>query len=435
MMENPNEPTAHGDGGESAVTRGAAKNRLAKSARLWVGLFVFLFTVVSFDDVYHRWWTLSLVVGLTVLVLQFTRFSLLRVYALWGGVFWVLQSIVSLMVVDLNYRVLLPNMKHELNVVGGLPGIEGIQRVSTDERGFRTTVPVDYDDATPLRIIAIGGSTTEQLNLDDRHTFTHLLQAALQGRRDEKVEVINTGVSGLRALHHVATLKKALTMHPDILLIMMGVNDWNRHIHLSFPDPPDTVRSSPFPAWQQGIRLRNTLLGQALFAVALASEQKAELDQTGVRTERGEYYTSQNDSLNRKIEHSFRPQRVSQDYAQQVENLLDICRRSRLKCIFLTQPNAYHEDASAEVKRHFWMTPPNTTYTLDMTSMIHIAQLYNDYLTRKADEMGFLVCDIAKDMAPSTANFYDDVHFNTNGARRVAELILPCVMQALGGES
>jgi len=405
-----------------------------KYSRFWLGLAIFVFAILSYDDMYKRWWYLSLAVGAIIFFVQFSKGELLRVYALWAGVFWVVQSIVSLAVIDLDYRVLFPNQKYELNVVEGMPGIQGIQHISIDENGFRTTVPIDYNDDTPLRIFAIGGSTTEQLNLDDHRTFTHLLQTDLQARYDVKVEVVNTGVSGLRALHHIATLKKVLAMHPDMVLILLGVNDWNRHIHLNFPGAPETVKASPFPDWQMGIRLRNTLLGQALVAIQAASERTISEKNEDVRIEHGEYFTSQNDSLNRKTTESFKPEHVSVDYAHQLTTLLEICRQAELACVFLTQPSAYKKDASDEIKRHFWMTPPNTEYALDFESMIHIARLYNDHLLSRVPEFGMSVCDIASQMSPTTEHFYDDVHFNLAGASRVSELILPCVSRSLGRE-
>lgn len=422
--------TINDRGQVSTVKYAVGPNRFTRYARVWFGLAIFVFVILSYDNVYHRWWYLSLAFGALVLILQLTRFALIRVYALWAGVFWVIQAIISLAVVDPDFHVLLPNQKYQLNVVEGLPGIQGTQHISTDDRGFRTTVPIDYSDETPVRIIAIGGSTTEQMLLDDHHTFTHLLQVALQAETNAKVEVVNTGVSGLRAVHHIATLKKALTMRPDMVLIMMGVNDWNRHIHLSFPGAPETVRDRAFPAWQVGIRLRNTLLGQALLAIVTITEQKNEDGREDVRFTHGEYYTSQNDSLNREVTRTFKPTNVSDEYARQLATMLDICRQADPVCLFLTQPNAY-QDAGDEVKRHFWMTPPNTEYTLDQASMSHIARLYNDYLVRQAKDKGMPVCDIASKTSPTTENFYDDVHFNTTGASRVADLLLPCVIQSL----
>jgi hypothetical protein len=77
-----------------------------------------------------------------------------------------------------------------------MPGISGIQNVTTDDQGYRVMPPVDYGNADALRIFAIGGSTTESIELDDQATWPHLLQEGLNAALGRKVEVVNTGVSG-----------------------------------------------------------------------------------------------------------------------------------------------------------------------------------------------------------------------------------------------
>ena len=74
-------------------------------------------------------------------------------------------------------------------------------------------------------------------------------------------------------------------------------------------------------------------------------------------------------------------------------------------------------------KKGFWATPPNTEYTLDFESLVYIANLYNHYLLKFADENGLYGFDLAKDIEPSYQYFYDEMHFNINGAPKVADLI------------
>ena len=75
----------------------------------------------------------------------------------------------------------------------GIAGVAGIQRITTDTKGFRVTKNIDYESKSAFRIFAIGGSTTEQIFLDDKTTWTHLLQEKFS--EHFPVEVINTGVS------------------------------------------------------------------------------------------------------------------------------------------------------------------------------------------------------------------------------------------------
>ena len=66
-----------------------------------------------------------------------------------------------------------PNLVEVIDVQGdGMPGIEGVQRITTDALGYRVNRPIDYERPAGLRVFAIGGSTTEDIHLDDHRTWT-----------------------------------------------------------------------------------------------------------------------------------------------------------------------------------------------------------------------------------------------------------------------
>ena len=106
------------------------------------------------------------------------------------------------------------------------------ETISYDKKGYRTNKKVDYNNknSNSLRIFTIGASNTEEQNLDDNKTWSSLLEKNLEKETKKNVEVINTGVSGLRAEHHYITLKRIQQYKPDLIIFLMGINDWNDHI-------------------------------------------------------------------------------------------------------------------------------------------------------------------------------------------------------------
>ena len=179
----------------------------------------------------------------------------LRVSAVWIGVFLIAQALISPLLFEPYFYTLPPALDVELDVVGdALPGISGRHHVTTDKLGFRTTKAIDYENASSNpRIFAIGGSTTEQILLDDRKTWTHLLQEKLG-----TVEVINTGVAGLRAANHVATLRRIISYHPDMALFLLGGNDWIKHIKETFGSTHYQEQD-----YREAFVFANSLLGRA----------------------------------------------------------------------------------------------------------------------------------------------------------------------------
>ena len=356
---------------------------------------------------------------------QLARAQWVRVYSLWFGGFLVIQAIATLLVVDRDFVTLQPGLDSQIDVVGGgLPGIQGLQSITTDSMGFRVTKEIDYrqkPDGT-YRVFAIGGSTTEQILLDDRRTWTHLLQKHLVAASvGNDVEVINTGVSGLRSRQHLATLKEISAFSPDLVIFLMGINDWNRHIWSEHGEPEQLV---PVPKPYQ---FSESLLGMLLRGVQGMLLPPAEL---GAITEKGEYYTNQNDSLRRADRRSFEPAQVSAEYRDAAQEIVAHCGSQEFQCLFVTQPTGYRQDAPEDLKRHFWMTPPNTVYTLDLPSMVTIAGTYNRFLLKLAADNGHPSCDLASQIESSLNYFYDDCHFNQQGAREVAMQLHRCVISA-----
>jgi hypothetical protein len=157
-----------------------------------------------------KWVVATITIYAVPLVAQVIPSTMIRVLALWFGAFLVLQTIMTPLIkaqrdpfvtltANLDYRTQFPD--------GVITGIEGIQHISTDEKGFRVNPRVDYARKAGLRIFAIGASTTVDIYLDDNATWTHLLQESLREKLRRKVEVINTGVSGLRAYELTTTLQ------------------------------------------------------------------------------------------------------------------------------------------------------------------------------------------------------------------------------------
>lgn len=378
-----------------------------------------------------QWIAITLFLYSIPLAIQFSPNRVLRVYGIWFGAFLVIQTIITPLVIDRNFITLPPDLDQRIEIRGNaMPGLSGMQTITTDRNGFRVTRSIDYT-AKPkgtLRIFAVGGSTTEQILLDDRRTWTHQLQEQLiASGRFTDVEVINTGVSGTRARQHLATLGAILKWEPDLVVLMMGINDWNQAIWEEFGGPERENAGVP----QNMIQFSETLLGKTAFAV---KELFAEPPSEEVRLEFGEYYSQQNDSLKRTDVREYRPDEVSASYRRMVEHIAKTCKGAGIRCMFVSQPNAYSESASEEIKRHFWMTPPNTRYTLDLSSLAYVASLYNQYLMTFAAQQGLLRCDLAAMVEPTTDVFYDECHFNVSGASRVAAHMAACVLDELGPE-
>lgn len=350
--------------------------------------------------------------GIFLLFKKFETFSITCILLLFTNLF------TSNILMFNNFITLPKNYTKTLIVRGNvMPNFEGLNTISTDDKGFRSLNKVDYENENTFRIFAIGGSTTEEIFVDDKETWTSLLEIGLTNSYNKSSEVINTGVSGLRAEHHLATMKETEKYHPDAYIFLMGVNDWNKHIKDNF-------------LWSSANSLKNlpnTLIWKGLsFVKSIVSSKNSEVSE-----EYGNPYSKQNNSLEKDDVRIFLPENIDSKYELVVKKIATKCNENEYICFFLNQPSAYSAQLTDELKKRLWMTPPNEEYTLDIASLIHISNLYNIELKRLASNNDIYFCDIASQIKPTTNYFYDDVHFNEKGSVKVANAVLECLMPIL----
>ena len=384
----------------------------------WSLIGAAVFAVLTFDIETPKWTILQFAVFAVPLFALRNSSENQTIWVIWGSIFYVIQSLLLPLLIDDDFKTLHPNLNLTLNVKGGIPGISGDQHISTDYRGFRTTKNIDYSASNSFRIFAIGGSTTEEIHIDDRDTWPNLLQQSLDHKKSINVEVINTGLSGLRANNHVATLRKDRGPTSQGRNLSPGINDWNHHITSHFSTPPSYPERllELISRFRDKFKLKNTPLGNAIAWIygALKATVKGNAGDRGkIIDDFGEYYTNQRGSLDRNTKYSFKPENVAADYARSLGEISEMCKQNNIKCGFITQPTGYQASASEAYKNGFWMTPPNKDYTLDFESMVYLASLYNGYLKQFANEHGHYLRDAADKLTPTYDNFFDDAHFNT----------------------
>ena len=129
---------------------------------------------------------------------------------------------------------------------GARPG-QKLRVITTDERGFRRTVPTP--SAGARRVLALGDSAMFGWLLDDRETFCSRLQALSGG----KLDIINTAVPGWGLFQEEIVMSRLLeTVRPEIVLVHYQECDVTRQ-----PFPLEEQQRYHTFLWES--RLRNTI--------------------------------------------------------------------------------------------------------------------------------------------------------------------------------
>ena len=323
------------------------------------------------------------------------------------------------------------------------PGVGGESHFSINQAGIRG------DPFTPrqrYRLLAIGGSTTECLLLDDAKAWPHLLQELLNAPLGEgSMWVGNVGRSGLRAPHHQLHVKYLLGQYPriDALIVLVGINDLQYRLALDADFRPEPLESSDYRVrlmqrafselprrYRSGPLYKRTEMWRRLRALKLLLSgwigvEPHMQDETGSNLVTWRQHRQGAARLRDSLP-DLTP--ALQEYARQLNGLLDEARRFGTRVILVTQPAIWRPGLPPRVRQLLWMggvgdfqaQSGKDYYSVE--AMARALDRYNQTLLEVCRDRGAECLDLAAALPKDTTIFYDDVHFNEAGAQRVAKV-------------
>jgi len=379
---------------------------------------------------------------------------------LFNGLLLLVSTIISVVVLEVilrrfapdEYYVYRPGTKTiSTPIPGVMPGIEGKAVFQINSFGVRGD---EFSDKQKYRILAIGGSTTECFYLDEGEAWPYLLQEVLSRKLQHPVWVGNVARSGHNSRFHLVQIEKLLDQYPriDAVLVLVGVNDFHQHLAVD-------IYYRPFPPFDSlGTGLYHMLLRKA-FAVhppqfdrTLPFHKRTEIwsrlrrikfllaNQVYRMDEGGMIYV--NWRKYRKQAIGIREELIDltprlREYARNLRTMARLARERGVRLIFLTQPTIWRKDLSKAERDLIWMGGVGKYYAESGHEYYSVEALtggmkkFNDTLREVCMKSDIEYIDLAAEIPKDTTAFYDDCHFNENGARMVAAEIADYFSQSL----
>lgn len=320
---------------------------------------------------------------------------------------------------------LIPNLERSIeNVVGVEEGLLPELAVKqTNELGFLGD-SLDVFSSASIRIITIGGSTTECYFLGDGQTWPAQMQANLEKLLPGlSVSVINAGLDGHSTFGHVGLLKHFkdifYELRPTHIMVMAGIND--------------------FGLWDQKPRrwdLKNTevsLLKKSVLFNLINSYLKADV-KFAFRNERERVLQWQESKLLSKEVFGQRLQSYEEAHLASIERAIKeeggysarLNEISRLiveigaSPVFIGQVAAYGDyiDPTTGVN----MATLNLGDWSGLTRSLALEQ-YNSAMAKVAALNGKTYIPLGDILPKDSKYFYDEVHFGLEGAKRVGDIL------------
>ncbi len=281
-----------------------------------------------------------------------------------------------------------------------LPGINGASRYTTNSEGLRgSELP---NDPGVVRILCIGGSTTECLYLDDQETWPHLLMESLNaGQSAPTYWCGSAGISGfttqehLRLVHNCGFLSRF-----DCVVFLVGINDFMLALQ----------KAELRPLWRRS----NVLSLVSLYTYGTEFENTS-----------GRNYVYRREERRRAgLADCVAPLgRVLESYASRIRAIATCCRETQVLPVFITQPVLWQDGLVEPVASRLWFGRMCDGRYLSCAELRRGMDLFNRALLDVCEELGVQCIDTSS-ISGNEAFFYDDCHFSEAGAREFAKLVL-----------
>ena len=327
-------------------------------------------------------------------------------------------------------------------VPGVMPGVSGESRFQTNALGLRAD---EITESNVYRILTLGGSTTECLYLDQAEAWPQLVQETLNGvAKAPQTWVGNAGMSGRNSRHHVVALRRIALqeLKIDAVVLLAGVNDLS--IRLSQGDgydpltmyKPEAARkllAETFTGLERGYPrdpwIKRTVLWQLLRGLkkglANPPPTAGEQDQAGGIYKTWRKHRQEATSLIRTL-----PDLTASldEYARNVKEMATLAREKSVRLIVVTQPTMWRPGLPDDLESLLWfggvgdfqVHPGQPYYSVD--ALAEGIKRYNDVLLQQCASERIECIDLSA-LEKDTTVFYDDVHFNEAGSRKVARII------------
>ncbi len=348
-----------------------------------------------------------------------------------------------------DYFVWHPNLEKTFKPLPGImPGISGESRFTINASGMRGD---PFPEGDRYRILTIGGSTTECLYLDQSEAWPQLLQDKLNNLGGPDVWVGNVGASGRNTRHHLLQIEKLLEQYPriELIVLLIGINDLSLRLrqdidfrpmrqegpeykqillNKAFSVHPTRDPLLPFYKRTEIWRLLRRVKHRVLIPVAntVIQDDAAEIYKEWRRHRRNAAKVLDTlPDLSSALE----------EYAQNIHSIIDLAQERGTAIVFMTQPSMWRQDLPESLSNLLWFggignfQEQSGKPYYSVNALANAMEMYNETLLNVCKIRPVDCLDLAPLVPKDTTAFYDDVHFNEQGATTVANALAQFVVE------
>lgn len=284
---------------------------------------------------------------------------------------------------------------------------------SKNSIGFRGE---ELDESASLKIITVGGSSTECFYLNKEDDWSLLLGQFL---REDGFNnwVNNAGFSGHSTFGHLKLLQDHIVhLHPDIVLFNIGVNDLSL-LRASHSDEIMLLQNQSL-LWKLMSKSRTITLVKNIFSSQHLGQYyiSSTFNPVDLAVLDSIYIPPTDEGFLVSFNHRY-------NYAQRIAELIDICRSNDIQPIFIAQPTLYACGYDVDSTIHIGSLKMSHTNDVNGCILYKSLRVYRNVLKKATEENHCPMIDM-DDLFPKNVDYYYDfVHFSKEGSNAFAKML------------
>jgi len=331
-------------------------------------------------------------------------------------------------------NIILPVNKTEILHHDRPTKIDAVVVHHNNSLGFKGPQP-PQDFADWLTVVAVGGSTTECLEIAADKTWPHVLGVKLQ-HNFNKLWLNNAGFCGHSTYGHYILVQNFIAkLKPKVAVFLVGINE----VGVSNPREFDTRMSTSLNfrsldqflstlAYRSEVASAGLNIFRYLFpksVQAVGQRDMGELDLTKLPTL--ELTTAEKAAILKTHADNYVPA-----FEVRLRRLLKVTQDNGMVPVLLTQPVVYGPGLDALTG----VDLGKIVVTNGMNGEVgwQVLELYNDVTRRVGARMGVLVIDEARQMPKDSRYYYDLMHLSNAGAEKFADIAARGLSPYLAGK-
>lgn len=301
------------------------------------------------------------------------------------------------------YRIPQPGL------VDPIDGPDGPVTVRMDDRGMRRSFGGDPSRGTPIRVVFLGGSTTENYPYPVDETFPGRVGAAIAAACGRPTEVRNAGASAATAATSLARLQhQVLDLEPDAVVVMHAINDL---IGGFAPGYRPDQRHLPRPATPRRPRS---------YLIHWFRTRRAGKGESGAAREPAPAIDDW------RAHPSFPP------YQRTLRSIVAVGRAHHVPLVLMTQATTYESPLDPVRNRLARRHRAGGAPIPSADSLAVGMATFNDAVRHLATDVSTPLVDLARSLPDDANLFFDECHLTADGNRAAANLIAPVLIELLG---